>query len=68
MCNQYFNTIDDIFGKLIELYGLNSDLIKLKEELIDAYNKSQGDRSSEILNKIKVRNFKIDENGCIEIM
>jgi hypothetical protein len=68
MCTEYYDTIDTIFGKLIELYGLNSDLIQLKEELIDGYNKSQGTKSSEILNKIKVRNFKIDECGCIETM
>lgn len=68
MCTEYYDTIDTIFGKLIELYGLNSDLIQLKEELIDGYNKSRGTKSSEILNKIKVRNFKIDECGCIETM
>lgn len=68
MCTEYYDTIDTIFGKLIELYGLNSDLIQLKEELIDGYNKSHGTKSFEILNKIKVRNFKIDECGCIETM
>lgn len=68
MCTEYYDTIDTIFGKLIELYGLNSDLIQLKEELIDGYKKSQGDRSCQILNKIKVKNFKIDESGCIETM
>lgn len=66
MCNEYYHTIDTIFGKLIELYGINVELIKMKEDLINGYEKSKGDTSCDIINKLKVRHFKIDENGYIQ--
>jgi len=66
MCHGYYETIDTIFDKLVELYGINKDLIEFKEELIDAYEKSKGRGSCNILDKLEMRRFKINQNGYIE--
>jgi hypothetical protein len=66
-CN-YYEQLDCLFNKLYEKYGLEEDIISIKNDIIkiiDNLIDYDYKYSNDITSQLKKRNYKIDENGFI---
>lgn len=62
----FYEAIDEVFDKLIEdKQGLFQDIVKVKSDIISAYEMSTGYEGRAIAKMLKVKHFKIAEDGTI---
>jgi len=62
----FCETIDTVFDKLIEKYGMQNDLILTKETILEAYFNNEKNKSLMVYEKIKPTIFSIKSNGDIQ--
>jgi len=61
----YYTNIDTIFEKLYEKYGYDEILVLSKDKLVEYYENENKYKSLYICDKIKSKNFIINEEGNI---
>lgn len=67
--SNYYQELDYLFNNLYEKYGLNEDIICVKQNIIKIIdNLNDYDykvSNNDITKQLKKRSYKIDENGII---
>lgn len=62
----FYETIDSVFDNLYEKYGLSEELVECKEKILYAYENGDKCYTDALAKKLQVKNFMIDENGCVK--
>lgn len=64
----FYQVIDDIFDNLFDKYGLEIDIIDMKEKLIYAYENEERIKALKICKAITPKMFIINNEGNVEYL
>lgn len=62
----FHKELDNVFDKIINIYGNTDNILKYKMELLDTYENEEKRRSAKLAKLLKPKHFQIDANGNIK--
>lgn len=64
----FYETIDEVFDILFDRYGLEIEIIEMKEKILNAYENEDKIKAKRLYNIIKSNEFIVTKEGDIEYL